>query len=110
MVDVLQRDHALAAARRLRKAELDRLRLRSRRLDLLHPLDLLELALRLRGFAGLGAEAVGEFLQRRDLLLLVLVSGELLLFARRFLFDVVVVVAAVTERASCAISTMVPTS
>ena len=67
-----------------------RLLLAERRLDFFHALDLLELALRLGGLAGLGAEAVGEFLQRRDFLLLVFVGGELLLLARGFLLDVAV--------------------
>ena len=49
------------------------------RLDFFHALDLLELALRLRGLAGLGAETVGEFLQLRDFGLLVFVGGEMLL-------------------------------
>ena len=74
-----ERDHALAAALRLRKLEVDFLVVVDGRLDFFHALDLLELALRLRRLAGLGAEAVGEFLQRCDFALLVFVGGELLL-------------------------------
>ena len=73
-----------------------RLLARDRRFDLLHPIDLLQLALRLRSFARLGPKAIGEQLERCDLFLLVFVSGELLLFARRFLFDVAVPIPAIT--------------
>ena len=66
-----------------------------RRFDLLHPVDLLELALRLRSLAGLGAEAVGEFLERGDFLLLVFVRGELLFLAGGAFEDVFVPVATV---------------
>ncbi len=76
--------------------EVDRLLAIERRLDLLHPIDLLQLALRLRRLARLGPEAIGKQLERGDLLLLVLVGGELLFFARRLLFDVAVPVAAIT--------------
>ena len=48
------------------KAEMDRLLRRLGRLDFVHPLDLLELALGLRGLAGLGAEAIGESWRRRS--------------------------------------------
>ena len=95
MIDIFQRDDAMSAARRLRKTEVHGLLARNRRLDLLHPVDLLQFALRLRSLARLRAKAIGEQLKRRDLFLLVLVSGELLLFARRFLFDVAVPVPAI---------------
>ena len=98
MAHILQRDRAQPAPRRLREMELDRLRLRGRRGDFFHPIDLLELALRLRRLARLRPEAIGKKLERRDLLLLVLVGGELLLFARRFLLDVAVPVPAITEQ------------
>ena len=98
MTHILERDRAQPAARRLRKAKLDRLRLRGRRVDFFHAIDLLELALRLRGLARLGAKAVGELLERRDFFLLILVGRELLFFARGFLLDVAVPVAAVTEQ------------
>src|SRR5882724_12809255 len=86
----------MAAARRLGKTEVHGFLASDRRLDFFHSLDLLQFALRLRRFAGLGAKAVGEKLERCDLLLLVLVSRELLFFAGRFLFDVTVPVPAVT--------------
>jgi hypothetical protein len=66
-----------------------------RRLDLFHPLDLLELALRLRRLARLGAEPVGELLQLRDFRLLVFVGREMLLLPRRPLLDIGVVIAAI---------------
>ncbi len=47
---------------------------RGRFLDQFQPLNLLELAHGLRGLGGNGAEAVGEFLERRDFLLLVFVG------------------------------------
>src|ERR1700730_5208916 len=77
--------------------ELDRSAARGWRGDFLHAIDLLQLALRLRCFARLGAKAIGEQLKRRDFFLLIFVSGELLFFARGFLFDVVVPVAAITN-------------
>ena len=100
MVYFLQIDDAMAAAGRLRETEVHRLLARNRRLDLFHPVDLLEFALRLRSLAGLGAKAIGELLERRDFFLLVLVGGELLFFARRLLFDVAVPVSAVAVQAA----------
>ncbi len=85
----------MPAARRLWKAEMDRLLLRNRRLDLLHSIDLLQLALRLRRLARLGPEAIGKLLERSNFFLLVLVGRKLLLFARRLLFDVAVPVPAI---------------
>ena len=67
-----------------------------RRLDFFHPVDLLELALRLRRLAGLGAETVGEFLQPRDVALLVFVGGEQLLLGGGALHEKIIVVAAIT--------------
>ena len=98
MTHILERDCAQPAARRLREAKLDRFRLRGRRGDFLHAIDLFELALRLRGLACLGAKAVGELLEGGDFFLLILVGRELLFLARGFLFDVAVPVAAVTEQ------------
>ena len=60
-----------------------------------HALDLLQLALRLGGFARLGAEAIGKFLELLNLGLLIFVSGELDLLPLRFLLHVGIVVAAV---------------
>ena len=83
-----------------------------RGLDFFHALDLLELALGLRGFAGLGAEAIGKFLERCDLALLVLVGGKLLLLAvqRPSSSTVAVPVATVARfNRRWAISTMEPT-
>src|SRR5216110_1870826 len=90
----------MAAARRLRKTEVHGFLASDRRLDFFHPLDLLQFALRLRRFAGLGPKAIGEKLERRDLLLLVLVSRELLFFARCFLLDVAVPIPAITIQPS----------
>src|ERR1039458_1165925 len=77
-VDAFQRDGALSAARGRRDLKTKRLARRERFLDLLHPFDLLELALRLRRLRRNGAEAVGKGLQVGDFLLLIFVGGELL--------------------------------
>ncbi len=100
MIDIFQRDHALTAARRLRKTEVHRLLARERRFDFFHPVNLLQFALRLRRLARLGPKAIGECLERRDLFLLILVGRELLLCARRLLFDVTVPVAAIPNESS----------
>src|ERR1700682_5365575 len=97
MLDIFQCDNAQAAAWRLGKMELDRFAARGWSGDFFHAVDLLQLALRLRSLARLGAKAVGEQLQRRDFFLLIFVSRELLLFARGFLFKVTVPVAAITN-------------
>ena len=110
VVDILQSNRPQSAPRRLRKTKFDRLRLRGRRGDFFHPIDLLQFALRLRRFARLRPEAIGELLERRDFFLLIFVGRELLFFARGFLFDVAVPVAAITEQLRIAISTMLPTS
>jgi len=98
MIDILKRDHAQAAAHRLREMELDRLSARDRGRDFFHAIDLFQLALCLRCFACLGAKSIGKQLQRRDFFLLIFVSGELLFFARCFLLDVTVPVAPVTHQ------------
>ena len=98
MIDILQPDYAQTAADRLRKMELDRLSARDRSRDLFHAIDLFQLALRLRCFAGLGAKSIGKQLQRRDFFLLIFVSGELLFFARRFLLDITVPIAPITHQ------------
>ena len=54
--------------------------LRGRGFDLLHPLNLLEFALRLGGLGVFRPKAVHEIHQAADFALLMLVSGELLLF------------------------------
>src|SRR6266513_1064667 len=97
MIDILQCYDAQTTSRRLREMEFYCFSACSRRRDFFHSIDLLQLALRLRRFAGLGPEAIGEELKRRDFFLLILVSRELLFFARRFLFDVAVPVAAITD-------------
>ena len=76
-VDAFEQDGALAAAFGLRDAETERFFRGLGALDFFHALDLLELALGLGGFGGDGAEAVGEFLERGDFLLLVFVGGGL---------------------------------
>ena len=94
-MDVGEADGALAAALGLGEIEADFLRLAGGGFDFLHALDLLELALGLGGFAGFGAEAVGEFLEAGDVALLVFVGGEELLLGSFALDEVVVVGAAV---------------
>src|SRR6266550_4347525 len=60
VIDIFQRDHAQAAAHRLREMELDRFSARDRSRDFFHAIDLLELALCLRSFACLGAKSIGK--------------------------------------------------
>ena len=98
MIDIFKRDHAQAAAHRLREMELDRLSARDRGRDFFHAIDLFQLALCLRCFACLGAKSIGKQLQRRDFFLLIFVSGELLFFARCFLLDITVPVAPITHQ------------
>ena len=98
MSHIFQRNRAQTTPGRLRKTEPDRSRLRGRRGDFFHPIDLLQLALRLRRLARLGAKAIGKLLERRDLFLLVFVGRELLFFARRFLLHVAVPVPAIAEQ------------
>ena len=81
---------------------MDALQLFARLLDrrVLESLDLLLLRLRAGCHRGLGAEAVHEHLQMRDLALLVFKLGRLLLLARLFLGQEIIVVAMVVmERA-----------
>src|SRR5207248_7578551 len=89
--------HAQTAPNRLREMKLDRLSARDRSRDLFHAIDLFQFALRLRRFARLGPKSIGKQLERRDLFLLILVSGELLFFARGFLLDITVPVAPITN-------------
>ncbi len=100
MVNLLQANDAMPAARRLRKTKVHGSLARDRRLDLLHPIDLLQLALGLRRFARLGPKPIGEKLQRRDLLLLVLIRGKLLLFPRHPLLDVAIPIPPITVQPS----------
>ncbi len=83
---------------RLRNLEAERFARRQRLFDELHALDLLELALRLRGLGGDGTKAVGEFLQRGDFLLLVFVGGVLLLVTLFLLPEKVGVVAGILDQ------------
>ena len=73
-VDALEQDRALAAPFGLGDAEAEGFFGRLGALDFFHALDLLQLALGLGGLRGDGAEAVGEFLERGDFLLLVFVT------------------------------------
>ena len=76
-LDSLEHGGALSTALGLGDAETKGFLRRFGALDFFHPLDLLQLALSLGCFGGNGAEAVGEFLQGGDFLLLVLVSSGL---------------------------------
>ncbi len=98
---VLQRDDTMAAALRLRKTETDRRPVAVRRLDhlLLEPLDLLHLALRLRGLGVLGAEAVHEQLHPVNLALLRFCRGDHRHLGGRALFEIRVVIARVAQQA-----------
>ncbi len=95
-VDGFEGHDALAAAGRLRKAEVNGFGGFEGGLDFLHALDLLELALGLSGFGGFGAEAVGEVLEFFDFLLLIFV-GLAVLFGAGFFFAEEGVVVAVVE-------------
>ena len=76
-LDSLEHGGALSTALGLGDSETEGFFWRFGALDFFHPLDLLQLALRLGCFGGNGAEAVGEFLQGGDFLLLVFVSSGL---------------------------------
>ena len=78
------------------KGEFNRAGGRDRGFDLFHTIDLLEFALGLGGFAGLGAKAIGELLQGGDFLLLIFKGGEVLLLAGGFFHNVLIVVAAIS--------------
>ena len=93
--DLFERDDAETTADGLGKGEFNGAGSRDGGLDFLHPIDLFQFALSLRGFAGFGAKAISELLEGGDLLLLIFVSGEVLLFPRSFFDDVLVVVPAV---------------
>ena len=95
MIDIFQGDGAESATKGLREGELDRTGGGNGSFDFFHAIDLLEFALGLGGFAGLGPEAVGKLLEGGDFFSLIFVSSEVLLFAGRFFDDVLVVVAAV---------------
>ena len=77
--------------------ELDRLSARDRGRDFFHAINLFQLALCLRRFAGLGAKAIGKQLQRRDFFLLILVSGDLAFVAFFPLPEVIGVIAGVGD-------------
>ena len=99
---MLQLDDLEAGAGRLRELEVDSLQLLVRLLDGdgLEALDLLLLRLGARGHRGLGAEAIDEFLEVRDLALLVLEKRGLLRFpGLLFLEEIIVVAVVVVERA-----------
>ena len=74
VIDFLERDDSMSTARWLRKTEVHGLLARDRRFDLLHPIDLLEFALRLRRLARFRSKTIGKKLERRDFLLLIFVS------------------------------------
>ena len=102
-VHVGERHHPLAGTLRLRKPKLTHRPFRGLgRLDFLHPVDLLELALRLRRLACLGAEAVRKGLQRLDFPLLIFVGGQLLFGTRILLPEVILVIATVPVEAASA--------
>ena len=91
-----------SAALRLGELEIQLAVVAFGRLDLVHPLDLLELALGLRGLGVLGAEAVDEFHQAADFALLVFVGGQLLLLVGLALEQILVIAAAVTDQPALA--------
>ncbi len=90
-----EREHALPAARRLRKAELHRLRRRLGRVHPLHAVNHFQLVLRARGEVRLRLEAVRPLLQLGDLPLLVFKRRHHLLLPRRLLPQVIIIVSPV---------------
>ena len=79
----------------MREGELDGTSSGDGSLNFIHTIDLLEFALGLGGFAGLGPEAVGKLLEGGDFFSLIFVSGKVLLFAGGLFDNVLVVVTAV---------------
>ena len=102
LIDVFECDHLQPTPLRLGKPELDRGGLGLGHLQLFHAGNLLELALRLAGETGLGAEAVGEALQALDLALLGLIGVHLLLAAGGALREITVIVATVEKQVTVA--------
>ena len=84
-VNFFEADDALAAARGLRNLEAERFAWGDGFFDEIHAFDLLEFAHGLTGFGGDLAEAIVEFAEVGDFLLLVFVGGVLLFVA--FLFE-----------------------
>ena len=97
----LQRDDAMTAALRLRKTKTDCRPVAVRHLDhfLLDALDLLDLALRLRGLGVLRAESVHEQLHPVNLALLRFGRGNHRHLGGRALFEIRVVISRVTQHA-----------
>ena len=75
MANVFQGDDSQAASNGLGKAEFNGAGGRDGGFNFLHPIDLFEFALGLRGFASFGAEAICKLLQGGNLLLLVFEGG-----------------------------------
>ena len=101
-VDVLQLDRPEPAALRLGEPEIQLAVVALGRFDLVHTLNLLELALGLCRLGILGAEAVDEFHQAADFPLLVFVEGQLLLLVGLALQEILVIAAAVTDQLALA--------
>ncbi len=95
VIDIFQGDGAEPATKGLRKGELDGTSSGNGSLNFIHTIDLLEFALGLGGLTRLRAKPVGKLLEGGDFFSLILVGGKVLLFAGRFLDNVLVVVAAV---------------
>ena len=95
VIDIFQGNGAKPTAKGLREGELDRTSGGNGSFDFFHAIDLLEFALGLGGFAGLGAEAVGKLLEGGDFFSLIFVGGKMLLFAGSLFDNVLVVVASV---------------
>ncbi len=98
VVNLFECDHLESASLGLRKSEVNFFRVVFRRLNLLHALDLLELALRLGRLGGLCAKAIGKLLQPRNFALLVLIGREQLHFLGFALHQIFVIIAAVTDQ------------
>src|SRR5205085_12394249 len=70
------------------------------RLDLVHALDLLELALSLAGLGVFGAEAVDEFHEPADFAFLMLEGGDELLLMCLALNEIIVVITAIANESA----------
>ncbi|MPN31241.1 hypothetical protein SDC9_178715 [bioreactor metagenome] len=96
-MDVLQGNDPLPAALRLGEFEIELWTILFRGFNPVHALDLFELGLSLCGLGILGPETVDEIHQTPDFALLMFINGQELLFVGLALFQVIVVIAAVTN-------------
>src|SRR5205807_3209999 len=97
LVDAFKLDDLEAAALGLGKIEIELAVLAGRRLDFVHAVNLLELALGLAGFGVLGAEPIDELHHAANFALLIFVGGQELRLGSFALQKVIVVVATIAD-------------